>query len=94
MFIVDYVADGFNGDMQFFASFSSNFCLEASNNMYFLQSKIAQGSIFLMLLSIDIHSSELLEATQRKSIKRIVSKKKKNVLRCAIFRLNFLIALF
>ena len=81
------------GGRQFFASFSSNLCLEASNNMFFLQSKISQGSIFLMLLLIHIHSSELLEATQRKSIKRVMSKTK-NLLSCAIFCLDFLIAFF
>ena len=72
------------GGRQFFASFSSNLCLEASNNMFFLQSKISQGSIFLMLLLIHIHSSELLEATQRKSIKRIKSKKQKTFELCYI----------
>ena len=69
-----------HGGRQFFASFSSNLCLEASNNMFFLQSKISQGSIFL----IHIHSSELLEATQRKSIKRVKSEKQKTFELCYI----------
>ena len=55
-------------------SFCGNLCLVASNNMVcFCNQKLPRGAFFNVLL-IHIHSSELLEATQRKSIKRVLSK--------------------